>query len=114
MMRMTPQNLCTVLFKLTVSIALAFPLCGITYGLIGLLRAPIILFKDPLGTLFAIAVGSLWFGIGTVATGGFPWGDEAGTQRVNMYPYIVLTACIIFFLLSKGWRRFLNNDEAIR
>jgi hypothetical protein len=110
MMRMTPQKLCTFLFKLTVSIALAFPLSGLTLSLIALIRDPHALVIHPLGAIVeSIIFDTLWFGIGSVTTGGFPIADEAGINRVNMYPYIALTAFIIFFLLSKGWRWFRNR-----
>lgn len=112
-MRVASKSNLIILLKLIISIALAFSLCGLTSSLIGLLRDPVILFKDPLGTLITVAFASLWFGIGATVIGGFPLANEAGVEHINMYPEIALTAFILFFLLSKGWRWFRYNNAAL-
>lgn len=106
-MHLEPKRYLNILVKLVLSIALAFPLCGLTSSLIGLIRDPKVFINVPLSDIvWGVLIVSLWDGIGATATGGFPIADEAGINHTNMYPYIVLTACIIFFLLSKGWRWF--------
>ena len=60
--------------------------------------------------LLAFFVEALWFGILTPAFLGFPISDEAGVNHINMYPYIIPTAFVIFFFASRGWRWFGSNS----
>jgi hypothetical protein len=88
------------------SMALAFPLSGITWSLAALAKDPYFALHNPVGALIVFLVQSVWFGIMTPTYVGFPISDEGGVNHLNMYPYIIPTGLIIFFFLSKGWRWF--------
>jgi hypothetical protein len=90
--------------RVILSFALAYPISGVTLAVVSLVRNPSFVFTNPSGAVLNLVVGSVWFGLTTpmIALGLLkPGGD---VPDLNMYPYIIVTACIIFFLLSKGWR----------
>lgn len=95
-------------YRLIVSLALAYPLSGITFGLVGLASDPALLFTNPASALTTFAVSSTWFGLATpmVALGILKPGADVPDI---MYRSIVPTACIIFFLMSDGWGWFWSK-----
>jgi hypothetical protein len=94
------------ILRFLLSFVLAYPLSGFTISLVSLARSPSLMVEHPLGALTTFIFGSVWFGVLTPIYGGFPIADEGGVNHLNMYPYIFPTACIVFFVISKGWRWF--------
>lgn len=95
--------------RLLLSIVLAYPLSGVARALLSVIGNPALLIHDPSITLLTFVVGSAWFGILTPLYLGFPISDEGGVNHANMYPYIIPTAIVLFFLFSKGWRWFKRS-----
>jgi hypothetical protein len=94
----------TVAIRPIVSIALAYPLSGLIYGIVGLIR---LAFTSP-ASLKDVGVDIFMIALWTVlvpACGGFvPQNEGDVGPRINMYPWIIPTAVTLYFLLSKGWR----------
>lgn len=85
---------------------LAFPLSGITWSVVNMARDTSFVVHHPFGSLVLYLIRSAWLFIFTPLYGGFPITDEGGVDHMNMYPYIIPTGLVLFFLLSKGWRWF--------
>ena len=95
-----------LLFRIVTSVIWAFPFSAIVKAVIEFDQNNF-LFRDNYSkNLLAFVTGSVRFGILTLIYGGFPpdFQDEAHT--INMYPYIVPTGLLLFFILSRGWRSF--------
>ena len=84
--------------------SVAYPVSGAIYAAIGFFR-----YSPAHYTFleFAFVVG--FYAILVAVTGGLPPKDERGFEHTNMYPWIIPTALVIFFLLSRGWRWFSQN-----
>lgn len=104
MIGLSTGNVQKSILRFLLSIILAFPLSGVAVALVGLAREPSFLFENPSAALLEFFYVSISFGLSTpMKSLGIlkPGGD---VPDMNMYPYIIPAACIIFFLISKGWR----------
>ena len=107
-----PKQYLKSVSRFLLSFALAYPVAGVVMVLVRFLSY-LFLPNIPHGFLLAFFVEALWFGILTPAFLGFPISDEAGVNHINMYPYIVPTAFVIFFFASKGWRWFGSHSDQV-
>jgi hypothetical protein len=74
-------------------------------GIVGVIKDPSFVIHYPL----AFAAGCAWFTILTPLYGGFPPADEGLVNHKNMYPWIVPTAVVLFFVFSKGCQWFRRS-----
>ena len=91
------------------SIILAYPLSGYVAVIIPWLMNPSLFIKNPKGALLVISVVGTMFAIFTPIYGGFPVRMDTGVGHMNMYPYIIPTSIVLFFVISKGWRWFKKD-----
>jgi hypothetical protein len=98
-----------VVFRLIVSIALAYPLSGAVYWIFEMVGGLPDTLKSPGIDLFLLFFWIIWIPLhgGFIpAQGGDPY------ARINMYPWIIPTAAALFFLFSQGWRWFKRNGNS--
>lgn len=92
--------------RLLFSILLSYPLSGAIYAIFGIVRlaftepSP---FKNITGDILLLG---FWI-LAVPSCAGFVPANEADSgPRIDMYPWIVPTAALLFFLFSRGWRWF--------
>jgi hypothetical protein len=96
-----------VVIRMIFSIMLAYPVSGAANAIYGLIvlawTSPKLLLDDP-----GVAVILVVLDIVLVPLfGGFVPANEGDVgPRINMYPWIVPTAFVLFFLSSRGWLWF--------
>jgi hypothetical protein len=83
------------------SIALAYPISGIVFAVCSLMQQQPL--SNPLEELFIGSLICAFYAIMTACCGGFPPADEGGANHLNLYPYIIPTAIVLFVVLSLFW-----------
>jgi hypothetical protein len=79
-------------------------LTGVVLATIAISGNPSDVIHHPGTALLAFVAISIWFGIFTPLYGGFPISDEGGVNHMNMHPYIVPIAVVVFLIFFKPWR----------
>ena len=94
-----------LVLRIVLSVLLAYPVSGAIYAITGIIKAAI---TNPhqISVTVDLLIITL-FVVMVPACAGFIPANEAGTgPRINMYPWIIPTAAVLFFLFSRGWRWF--------
>jgi uncharacterized iron-regulated membrane protein len=101
------QSRLGVIARLLLAIGLAYPLSGALYAIVGIIKlaflSPWAAIKNLPIELFMIF---LWMLMVPSCAGFVPQNEGDVGPRINMYPWIIPTAAVLFFVLSAGWRWF--------
>lgn len=92
--------------RFVASVIAAYPVSALPFGILRLTSEPSQLIHNPFEPFIGLIIQIAWFAFLTPISLGFPVADEGGINRVNMYPYIIPTALVLFFVFFKGWRWF--------
>jgi len=97
----------TTAADLVLSILFAYPLSGAIYAVNVAIHSPYWHGIDQ-----ALNFVAMWMLL-VPAAGGLVPADFNSGPIINMYPWIVPTAGVLFFCFSKGWRWFRRTGRAV-
>ncbi len=93
--------------RLVSAILVAYPVGGALYAIAGLTK---LAFTDPAAFLKHLPIDLfmifLWMLLVPSCAGFVPQNEGDVGPRINMYPWIIPTAVVLFFMFSAGWRWF--------